>query len=219
MSTGERSQKIRTYNYPQNRVTDHRIRLTLNKLDRIIEGDLDELVTALRTQLPGGAPAGRGRRHGGGAAGMRRTPRTRRPEMRAGVERDALVVGMTLVPGFVSRNRSFALFEDPEVRRARRRAAVLRGIVRQLAGAHGHVEGLAVVALGRRVRAALPRAGAPHRAAGLADGAGAGLRALPGRARRALPGLHASEDDRARIDAALRRLAAGLRLSEIDVSA
>ena len=64
MSTGERSQKIRTYNYPQNRVTDHRIRLTLNKLDRIIEGDLDELVTALRTQPPGRAPAGGGRRHG-----------------------------------------------------------------------------------------------------------------------------------------------------------
>jgi peptide chain release factor 1 len=49
VSTGERSQKIRTYNYPQNRVTDHRIRLTLNKLDRIIEGDLTELITALRT--------------------------------------------------------------------------------------------------------------------------------------------------------------------------
>ncbi len=49
VSTGERSQKIRTYNYPQNRVSDHRIKLTLNKLDRIIEGDLDELVTALRT--------------------------------------------------------------------------------------------------------------------------------------------------------------------------
>jgi peptide chain release factor 1 len=49
VSTGERSQKIRTYNFPQNRVTDHRIRLTLNKLDRIIEGDLDELVNSLRT--------------------------------------------------------------------------------------------------------------------------------------------------------------------------
>jgi peptide chain release factor 1 len=49
VSTGERSQKIRTYNYPQNRVTDHRIRLTLSKLDRIIEGDLGELITALRT--------------------------------------------------------------------------------------------------------------------------------------------------------------------------
>jgi peptide chain release factor 1 len=49
VSTGERSQKIRTYNFPQNRVTDHRIRLTLSKLDRLIEGDLDEVVTALRT--------------------------------------------------------------------------------------------------------------------------------------------------------------------------
>ncbi len=49
VSTGERSQKIRTYNYPQNRVSDHRIKLTLNKLDRIIEGDIGELITALRT--------------------------------------------------------------------------------------------------------------------------------------------------------------------------
>ena len=49
VSTGERSQKIRTYNYPQNRVSDHRIKLTLNKLDRIIAGDIEELITALRT--------------------------------------------------------------------------------------------------------------------------------------------------------------------------
>ncbi len=49
VSTGERSQKIRTYNYPQNRVSDHRIKLTINKLERIMEGDLGEIVTALRT--------------------------------------------------------------------------------------------------------------------------------------------------------------------------
>jgi peptide chain release factor 1 len=49
VGTGERSSKIRTYNYPQNRISDHRIKLTLNKLDRVIQGDLDELVTALRT--------------------------------------------------------------------------------------------------------------------------------------------------------------------------
>ncbi len=49
VGTGERSQKIRTYNYPQNRVSDHRIKLTLNKLERIVEGDLEELITALRT--------------------------------------------------------------------------------------------------------------------------------------------------------------------------
>ena len=47
IGTGDRSEKIRTYNYPQNRVTDHRIGLTLNKLDRIIEGDLDEIIEAL----------------------------------------------------------------------------------------------------------------------------------------------------------------------------
>jgi peptide chain release factor 1 len=49
VGTAERAQKIRTYNYPQNRVTDHRIGLTLHKLDRIVEGDLDELIGALRT--------------------------------------------------------------------------------------------------------------------------------------------------------------------------
>ena len=47
IGTGDRSEKIRTYNYPQNRVTDHRIGLTLNKLDRIIEGELEEVIEAL----------------------------------------------------------------------------------------------------------------------------------------------------------------------------
>jgi peptide chain release factor 1 len=49
VSTGERSQKIRTYNYPQNRVTDHRIKLTISKLDRVVEGELDEIIGALRS--------------------------------------------------------------------------------------------------------------------------------------------------------------------------
>jgi peptide chain release factor 1 len=44
---GDRSAKIRTYNFPQNRVTDHRINLTLYKLDRIIEGDIEELIEQL----------------------------------------------------------------------------------------------------------------------------------------------------------------------------
>lgn len=47
VGTGERSEKIRTYNYPQNRVTDHRIGLTLHKLDRVLEGDLDELIEGM----------------------------------------------------------------------------------------------------------------------------------------------------------------------------
>ncbi|MGC8754062.1 MAG: peptide chain release factor 1 [Thermosulfidibacteraceae bacterium] len=49
IGTGERSEKIRTYNFPQNRVTDHRIGLTLYKLEDILEGDLDELIDALTT--------------------------------------------------------------------------------------------------------------------------------------------------------------------------
>jgi len=48
VGTGDRSAKIRTYNFPQNRVTDHRIGLTLHSLGEVLEGDLDELVTALR---------------------------------------------------------------------------------------------------------------------------------------------------------------------------
>ena len=47
VGTGERSEKIRTYNYPQNRVTDHRISFTIQKLDRVMEGELDEVIDAL----------------------------------------------------------------------------------------------------------------------------------------------------------------------------
>jgi peptide chain release factor 1 len=62
VSTGDRSAKIRTYNFPQNRVTDHRIGLTLQSLDQIIDGDLDELIEALREdyrrrQIQAGAEA------------------------------------------------------------------------------------------------------------------------------------------------------------------
>lgn len=49
VGSGDRAEKIRTYNYPQNRVTDHRIQLTLHKLEAVMDGDLDELFTALRT--------------------------------------------------------------------------------------------------------------------------------------------------------------------------
>lgn len=47
VGTGDRSERIRTYNYPQSRVTDHRIGLTLQKLDQIMEGKLDEIIDAL----------------------------------------------------------------------------------------------------------------------------------------------------------------------------
>ena len=50
IGTGDRSEKIRTYNYPQNRVTDHRIGFTLNTLDRVMNGDIDKVIDALITE-------------------------------------------------------------------------------------------------------------------------------------------------------------------------
>jgi peptide chain release factor 1 len=47
VGSGERSEKIRTYNYKENRVTDHRLGLTLKRLDQVLEGDLDEFVEAM----------------------------------------------------------------------------------------------------------------------------------------------------------------------------
>jgi peptide chain release factor 1 len=50
VGTGDRSERIRTYNFPQSRVTDHRINLTLHQLERVLDGELDPLIDALQTQ-------------------------------------------------------------------------------------------------------------------------------------------------------------------------
>ena len=50
IGTGERAEKIRTYNFPENRLTDHRIKLTVHQLDRILQGDLDEFTEALTAE-------------------------------------------------------------------------------------------------------------------------------------------------------------------------
>ena len=47
IGSGDRSERIRTYNFPQGRVTDHRIGLTLYKLDSFLNGDMDEMISAL----------------------------------------------------------------------------------------------------------------------------------------------------------------------------
>jgi peptide chain release factor 1 len=57
VGTGDRSEKIRTYNFPQSRVTDHRAGLTLHRLDAILEGDLDELVDGVRARMQANAEA------------------------------------------------------------------------------------------------------------------------------------------------------------------
>ncbi|TMH28504.1 MAG: peptide chain release factor 1, partial [Betaproteobacteria bacterium] len=51
IGSGDRSERIRTYNFPQGRVTDHRINLTLYKIDRIMDGELDELIAALASEF------------------------------------------------------------------------------------------------------------------------------------------------------------------------
>jgi peptide chain release factor 1 len=63
VGSGNRSEKIRTYNFKENRVTDHRIKLTLHKLDQVMAGDLEDLVNALvaaerAAKLDGGGPSG-----------------------------------------------------------------------------------------------------------------------------------------------------------------
>ena len=50
VSTGDRSAKIRTYNFPQGRVTDHRINLTLYKLEEILDGNINEIIEALKLE-------------------------------------------------------------------------------------------------------------------------------------------------------------------------
>ena len=50
VGTGDRSERIRTYNYPQGRVTDHRIGLTLYKLETFLSGDIDEMINSLITE-------------------------------------------------------------------------------------------------------------------------------------------------------------------------
>ena len=49
VKTGDRAEKIRTYNFPQDRISDHRINLTLHNLPIVLEGDLDELIDAVAT--------------------------------------------------------------------------------------------------------------------------------------------------------------------------
>jgi peptide chain release factor 1 len=61
VGTGERSEKIRTYNFPQSRITDHRASVTLHKLDAVMQGDLEELLDAVKAWATAAAEAERDR--------------------------------------------------------------------------------------------------------------------------------------------------------------
>ncbi len=60
VGSGERSEKIRTYNFPQSRVTDHRAGVTLHKLEAVMEGDLDSLLEAVASHIAAQEESDRG---------------------------------------------------------------------------------------------------------------------------------------------------------------
>ena len=134
------------------------------------------------------------------------------------IDREALTIGMTVVPGLYSRNKMFLLFTDPEVRRARARSSTLRGVVRQLSGASGAVTRLEIIRGGGSGRTCVLR----YRIASikldrrleLSETEVACVTYLSSRAGNA--NLRASERDRALIDASLARLSLGLRLSGLE---
>jgi len=134
------------------------------------------------------------------------------------VDRDAMTVAMAVVPGFYSRNKMYALYKDPSVLRARARAAILRGVARQLAGANGET---AWVSLSRArgegciLHYRVPRIHLERRVE-MTELEGACVAYLVGRA--GSSALESTDHDRALIDRALARLAAGLRLDAAPVS-
>jgi hypothetical protein len=121
----------------------------------------------------------------------------------------ALTTAMAVAPGVYARNRMFAFFKDPAVRRARDRAALLRGIVRQLTGSQGAAEVLAFTRGERtRLRYRVP-AIRLERALDLDAHEAACLAYLVARAGSSLlgpPDSAAAVADRAAVEAALRRL-------------
>lgn len=136
--------------------------------------------------------------------------------MRSQIDRDALLVAMTVVPGLYSRNRMFALYNDPHVKYAKARSAILRGVVRHLLGTAGEAEvelakaepssGSGVVLRYRIERLRM------ERRIELSELEAACVAYLSGRG--GCVSLHATDRDRALIEAALKRLSLGLQLSD-----
>lgn len=120
-------------------------------------------------------------------------------------DREALTVAMALVPTMYARNKLFTLHREPEVRRAKARAAMIRGVVKQLEGAHGEVTGLTVARHGEVIvlRYRVPSVRFERRVE-LTEIEHALLVYLAARA--GVSGLSETHEDRAHLDAALMRL-------------
>ncbi len=132
--------------------------------------------------------------------------------MRSEIDRDALLVAMTVVPGLYSRNRMFALYNDPHVKYAKARSAILRGVVRHLLGTSGEAEvELAKAEGGIVLRYRIERMRMERRIE-LSELEAACVAYLSGRG--GCSALHATDRDRALIEAALKRLSLGLQLSD-----
>ena len=134
----------------------------------------------------------------------------------ASLDRDALIVAMALVPGMYARNKLFALHREPEVRRARARAAMIRGVVRQLAGERGEPEAIALVRHGdvSVLRFRIPQVSF-ERKVELTEIERSCLLFLATRA--GVRGLHVTVEERAHIDAALKRLGAELPVGSAEM--
>jgi hypothetical protein len=131
------------------------------------------------------------------------------------VDREALTVAMAVVPGLYARNRLFAFYSDPEVRRAKARASMIRGVIRQLAGSHGEADGVLVSRHpeGCVVRYRIPRVRLDRRVE-LTEIETACLVYLAARA--GVRNMHPTAEDRAHIEGALKRLAGDARVTPGD---
>jgi hypothetical protein len=122
------------------------------------------------------------------------------------VDPEALTVAIAIAPGAYARNRLFSLYENPDVRRARARSSLLRGLARQLAGSHGPLEGLAIDRASSvvhvRYRVTSVRM---DRRSDLSEVEAACVLHLA--ARGGARGFAPSAEDRARLNVALQRLA------------
>ncbi len=129
------------------------------------------------------------------------------------IDVEALTIAMAIAPGAYARNRLYTFHKHPDVRRAKRRAATLRGIVRQLLGTQGRVDGL-TMEHGPRAGRVLLRLRLPavrlERQTELSEAEAACVLILAARA--GAKGLPLLGDERAVVHAALRRLTTGLML-------